>query len=360
MRKIERLLTSATSAASILKESRSEQRASSCGRHRSSLWAAALLVPYALLVSGCAGPAHAPEEKYILVADNTKIPYWQNAVQGLNHATAEMKVHAEVQGPDGHDPQGEHDAFKRAVAEKPSGIMVSVSDASTLTTDINAAVDAGIPVITIDADAPDSKRLFFVGTDNYNAGTIGGKLAAKLLNGKGNVVLYTIPSQANLKDRQAGYTAALTEAGLHVQQVVDMNGNSDIAFDSAKKLLDSKSKVDAFICLEALACPAVADVTNRAGMSGKVKIIAMDTDPGTVEWINKGVISATIAQKPYTMAYYGTKLLGDIHLHPAKPLAGNWAQNVFSPYPMFVDTGAFVVTKDNVSSLSQQPGGTGQ
>ncbi len=314
-----------------------------------------------IFMNGCAGGGHAPAEKYILVADNTKIPYWQAAVQGLNHAAAEMKVHSELQGPDGHDPQGEHDAFRRAVAEKPSGILVSVSDTNVLGTDINAAVDQGIPVLTIDSDAPDSKRIFFVGTDNFNAGSLGGKLTAKLLNGKGNVVIYTIPSQVNLKDRLAGYEAAFADhTDVKVMQVVDMNGNSDVAFDSAKKLLDSKAKVDAFICLEALSCPAVADVVNRANMNGKVKIIAMDTDPGTVDWIKKGVISATIAQKPYTMAYFGAKLLGDIHLHPIKPLGANWSQNVFSPYPTFVDTGAFVVNKDNVASLSQQPAAAGQ
>ncbi|HEX4169442.1 MAG TPA: substrate-binding domain-containing protein [Bryobacteraceae bacterium] len=315
------------------------------------------VIPAALLcLSSCAGSPHEPTEKYILVADNTKIPYWQLAVRGLNHATAEMKVKSELQGPDGHDPQGEHDAFKRAVAEKPSGILISVSDASLLGTDINAAIDQGIPVITIDADAPDSKRVFFVGTDNYNAGLLGGKLASKLLNGKGNVVIYTIPGQNNLKDRLQGYEAAFADhTDVKIMQTVDMNGNSDVAFDSAKKLLDSKAKVDAFICLEALACPAVADVVNRANMSSKVKIVAMDTDPGTIEWINKGVISATIAQKPFTMAYYGTKLLDDVHHHPAKPLSANWAENVYSPYPTFVDTGAFVVNKDNVASLSQQP-----
>jgi ribose transport system substrate-binding protein len=309
-----------------------------------------------LFMAGCAATPHEPTEKYILVADNSKIPYWQSAVQGLNHAAAEMKVKSELQGPDGHDPQGEHDAFRRAVAEKPSGILVSVSDVTLLAPDINAAIDQGIPVITIDSDAPDSKRIFFVGTDNFNAGMIGGKVAAKLLNGKGNVVIYTIPTQNNLKDRLAGYTAAFADhTDIHIFQTVDMNGNSDIAFDSAKKLLDAKAKVDAFICLEALACPAVADVVNRSSMAGKVKIIAMDTDPGTVEWINKGVISATVAQKPWTMGYYGTKLLDDIHHHPAKPLSQNWAQNVFSPYPTFVDTGAFVVDKGNVGSLSQQP-----
>ncbi len=320
------------------------------------------VIPAALIcMSGCTSVPHEPSEKYILVADNIKIPYWQTAQRGLEHAAAEMKVKSEVQGPDGHDPQGEHDAFRRAVAEKPAGILISVSDANILGTDLNAAIDQGIPVVTIDSDAPDSKRLLFIGTDNYNAGLLGGKLAAKLLNNKGNVVIYTIAGQSNLKDRLAGYQAAFADhTDVKSMQVVDMNGNSDLAFDSAKKLLDSKAKVDAFICLEALACPAVADVVNRANMGGKVKIVAMDTDPGTIEWVNKGVISATIAQKPYTMAYFATKMLGDIHLHPAKPLGGKWAENVFSPYPSFVDTGSFVVNKDNVSSLSQQPPAAGQ
>jgi ribose transport system substrate-binding protein len=314
-----------------------------------------------LFLAGCAGSPHDPKEKYILVADNSKIAYFQTALQGLNRAAAEMKVHAEIQGPDGHDPQGEHDAFRRAVAEQPSGILVSVTDAGLLAPDINAAIDQNIPVITFDADAPDSKRLFFVGTDNFNAGMIGGRLTAKLLGGKGSVVIYTIPGQINLKDRLSGYLAAFGDhTDVKVLQVVDMNGNSDVAFDSAKKMLDAKTKVDAFVCLEALSCPAVADVVNRAGMNGKVHIVAMDTDPGTIEWINKGVISATIAQKPWTMAYFGVKLLDEVHHHPAKPLSGNWAQNVFSPYPTFVDTGTLVVTKENAGTLSQQPPSTGQ
>ena len=203
------------------------------------------------------------------------------------------------------------------------------------------------PVITIDADADESKRLFFIGTDNYSAGTIGGKLMAKLLNNKGNVVVFTITGQTNLKDRLQGYQAAFAEhPDLKISQVVNIEGNSDVAFDNAKKLLDSKSKVDAFVCLEAVSCPAVADVVNRANMIGKVTIVAMDTDPSTLDWINKGVISATIAQKPWTMAYFGTKLLADLHLHPPTPLGGGWSKNVFSPVPTFVDTGAFIVDKD--------------
>jgi ribose transport system substrate-binding protein len=314
-----------------------------------------------LLLNSCAGNGHAPEEKYILVADNTKIPYWQLAAQGLAHAAVEMKVKSDVYGPDGHDPQAEHDAFKRAVSMKPSGILVSAADASILTPDINSALDQNIPVITLDSDAPESKRLFFVGTDNYSAGMIGGRMTSKLLGGKGNVVIFTIPGQSNLKDRLQGYQSAFAEHGeIKVTHVVDMNGNSDTAFDNAKKLIDSKEKVDAFVCLEAISCPAIADVVNRANMAGKVIVVGMDTDPLTLDWINKGVISATIAQKPYTMAYYGAKLLDDIHHHPPSPLAGDWNKNIFSPIPTFVDTGTFVVDKANVGSLAKTPPGGGQ
>jgi len=311
-----------------------------------------------VFMTGCSSNPHAPAEKYILVADNTKIAYWQTALQGLSKAVAELGVKGEMQGPDGHDPNGEHDAFRRALAQKPAGILVSATDATILGPDIDSAIGQGIPVITIDSDAPDSKRLFFVGTDNFNAGSIGGNLVNKLIGGKGNVVIFTIASQANLKERLNGYNAAFAEhPGIKVLQTIDMNGNSDIAFDNAKKLIDSKTKVDAFVCLEAVSCPAVADVVNRANMGGKVNIVAMDTDPNTLDWIKKGVISATIAQKPWTMAYFGTKLVADIKLHPPSPLSGNWKENSFAPLPQFVDTGTFVVNKDNVGSLSQQPGG---
>src|ERR1700758_3037841 len=107
-------------------------------------------IPAAILsMTGCAGSPHEPTEKYILVADNIKIPYWQTAIQGLERATAEMKVKFKFQGPDGHDTQGEHDAFKRAVAEKPTGILVSVADTNLLGPDIDSAIEQGIPVIII-------------------------------------------------------------------------------------------------------------------------------------------------------------------------------------------------------------------
>ena len=77
----------------------------------------------------------------------------------------------------------------------------------------------------------------------------------------------------------------------------------------------------------------------------------MDTDQGVLDWIKKGMIQATIAQKPFTMAYYGLKMLGDLHLNPLKPLDLNWSQDTTSPIPMFIDTGATLIDKSNVDAF---------
>jgi ribose transport system substrate-binding protein len=175
------------------------------------------------------------------------------------------------------------------------------------------------------------------------------------VGGKGNIVIFTMPGQANLRDRLHGYQDAFAEhPAIKVAQVIDIKGDPTVAFDSTKNLIDTKANVAAFVCLVSIACPEVGEVVNRANMGGKVSVIAMDTDPRTLDWIQKGIISATIAQKPFTMGYYGTKLLDDIHHHPPTPAGSNWAQSPLSPVPTFVDTGTFIVDKQNVASFSQQ------
>ena len=80
----------------------------------------------------------------------------------------------------------------------------------------------------------------------------------------------------------------------------------------------------------------------------------MDTDQRTLEAIQKGLISATIGQKPFTMAFTGLKLLDDLHHHPLTPLASNWLQDSFSPIPTFIDTGATQIDKSNVQQFFEE------
>ena len=104
----------------------------------------------------------------------------------------------DTRGPAGLNPQAEVDEFKAMVARKPAGILVSVANSKLMAPEIDAAIEAGIPVITVDSDSPESKRLYFIGTNNREAGRLGGRRAAARLNGKGNVVFFTNPGQLNL------------------------------------------------------------------------------------------------------------------------------------------------------------------
>jgi len=306
-------------------------------------------------LAGCGGSPHASTEKYWLVATNIKIPYWQRAGAGLQQAAQQLGVKAEMVGPDLFDPKAEHEAFQRVLAEKikPAGILVSVADPAVIQPDIDGAIGQGVPVITIDSDAPASKRLTFIGTDNYKAGLMGAQLAVKQLQGKGSVVIFTVPEQANLKERLHGYHDGFEgHPGIKIVDTVDMKGDPRIVFDHTQDLVDKKGidKIDGFICLEAIACPEVADVLDRNKIGGKV-IVAMDTDPRTLDWIKKDRIAGAIAQKPFTMGFVGVAALDTLHHYPPNPLDKIWAQDPQSPVATFIGTGEMLVDKSNVDAF---------
>ena len=303
------------------------------------------------------GSEHSADEYYVLVAVNIQIPYWKAAGAGFSQAASLLKVRADFFGPDDFDPKAEKEALDKAVSKKATGILVSAADAKLLKESIDRAIAAGIPVITVDSDAPESKRLFSIGTNNYQAGLAGGQRLAAELKGKGNVVVFTMPGQANLSDRLLGYRAALeSHPEIKITRVVDIAGDPRIVFDTTTEILgkekDKKEKVDGFVCLEALGGKEVATVLSENKVADKV-ILAMDTDPDTLEFIRKGVIAATISQKPYTMTFVGLKMLDDLYHHKLSSLTTDWSHDSFAPVPAFVDTGSSVVDKSNVESFLQ-------
>jgi ribose transport system substrate-binding protein len=304
---------------------------------------AALLLPLA----SCGGSQHTPEEKYFLIGTNVKLPYWQQVGAGLAKAASEMHVKAELLGPDGHDPKAQHEEFAKAMAQKPSGIMVSASDPS-LKDDIDAAIGQGIPVITIDSDAPDSKRLTFIGTDNYKTGVMAGKVAGRALKFRGAVTVFTMPEQNNLKERLHGYEDAFaTYPQIKITEIVDAKGDPRVVSDKLTQMIDQNVRFEAILCLVSFACPEVADVLSRRNVTGKI-VMGMDTDDRTLIGIQKGVITATVAQRPFTMAFRGLKMLDDLHHNPLPSLTKVWSQDSFSPVPNFVDTGATLIDANNV------------
>jgi len=298
------------------------------------------------------GSAHDSGEFYVLVSANLQIPYWKTAGVGFSAAAAQMKVRSDLEGPQTFDPKAERDALDQAVQKKVTGILLDVTDAVLLKDGIDKAIAAGIPVITIDSDAPASKRLFFIGTNNYQAGLMGGQRLAQELKGKGNVVVFTMPDQPNLQERLAGYKAALAKTpDIKITRVVDIQGDPRIAFDTTNQIIGKeRDKVDAFVCLEAQSGKNVAGVLNSFHVTGKV-VMAMDTDQETLDWIQKGRIAATIAQKPYTMAFVGLEMLDNLYHQKPATLDRDWSKDSLAPIPDFVDTGSALIDKSNVEAF---------
>jgi len=317
---------------------------------RRSLFTCTLL----LGLAACTSSRHDPNEKYYLLTANPKVAYWQTAGEGLASGARALGVLAEMAGPDTYDPRAEAQQFSSIIAKKPAGILVSAADPDLLKDPINAAIAQGIPVVTIDSDSPASERLTFIGTNNYQAGLMGGRVLTDRLHDKGEVIFYTMPGQTNLDERLQGYKNVLADhPHIKIAQIVDVKGDPRVAFDTTMDILTKgKLKPDAFVCLVSTACPEVADVLDRQKVAGKV-VVAMDTDADTLQWIQKGQIAATIAQKPFTMAYYGIKMLDNLHHYKLPTLVGNWAQDTFAPVPVFIDTGATLIDKGNIDAFQK-------
>ena len=301
-----------------------------------------------LSMTGC--DRHSSEEVYYLIATNMSMPYWQTVSAGFKKAAAEYKVTAKVVGPDNYDPQAELAELHNAIAAKPAGILIQVANAPVLQPEIDSAVDAGIPVITIDSDAVGSRRLYFIGTNNLEAGRLGGKRVVQKLGSKANVVFFTLSGQPSTDERLKGFKDTFSDwPEIKIVEVVDLKRDVRIAFDKTQEFmaLTGPHKIDAFVFLESDSGKMVADAVQRAGGSDRL-VVAWDVNKDTLDGIKAGTIDSTVAQKPFTMAYVGLKGLDEVYHSQPNKLNRDYSAHPFAPYPVFVDTGTSLVDRSNV------------
>jgi ribose transport system substrate-binding protein len=302
----------------------------------------------AALIASCAKPYHEENERYVFVATNINLPYWQEAQAGFLDAARALGIKGELIGPATYDPDAEVGMFRQVVEQHPAGICLSAARPEVFQAEVDKAVAQGIPVICVDADVPNSKRVLYIGTDNFKAGRESLRRMAALVPGKGSIAVITIPGQRNLEDRVAGVADALKNfPAIKLTKILDDNGDARRAFDQVSELIQKKEKVDGIICLEATGGSGAAGALHRLNMEGKLPIVAFDNDPETLDWIDRGVITATITQKPYVMSYYGLKFLDDLH-HNAVHQFKDWRTALAPPMPTFVDTGTVAVDKSNL------------
>src|SRR5690242_12720305 len=186
------------------------------GTHMRPARLAALLLALAAfgLPPGAARAAEGKRLKFVVITHATAVPFFVPVRKGAEDAGKAVGADVVYTGPAGFDIQKQVEFMKSAIAQKVDGIACTLPDPAAFNDVVAEAMAKGIPVVAINADAPKSGRLAYVGQGNYEAGRSMGEQIVKLLPGGGDVLLAIHTAGAeNLEARVKGAKDVLEAKG---------------------------------------------------------------------------------------------------------------------------------------------------
>lgn len=247
----------------------------------------------------------------IQIVTNGISPFWDPMAAGMKKAAAEFNCEAEWSGPRDATVTEQKRMVEDALAKGADGIAISCIEADASVPIINDVLEQKVPIITFDSDSTGSRRLAYIGTDNFNAGLQAGEAAVKLLPNGGKFVGFVGNISAeNARQRRDGFVEATKDRGIELIEVLDDNKDPARA---RRNVEDAMAKhgddVQGFLGLYSYNGPAIVQAVTNAGKRAQYKIVTFDAEPVTLQALDKGNIDATIVQKPYEFGYLSTKLL---------------------------------------------------
>ena len=292
---------------------------------------------------GTAGPAAAIK---VAVIGKSVHPYWANVEKGVKDAATKLGVQADFFVPTKEDIAAQISTMEGYIAQGYDGIAVAPSDPKAMEATIKAAMDAGIPVITLDTDAPESVRLAYVGTSNKAAGVTAGQEMAKLLPNGGKVAFGTGSLTAlNSLERMEGFRQGMGSAITVIEPVNNDKEDSATALELANATLVANPDLAGAFGVYAYNGPAWAKAIKEQGKAGQVKIVCFDATDEHIAFLQEGVIDVLVAQREYFQGYKSVELLT---LMAQKGIEAGLAEYGV-PADKVVDTGVDVVTKANLA-----------
>ena len=302
----------------------------------------------ALAVVTMASPALAQTKyRFVIVPKAMNNPFFDVARDGCLKRAKELgNVECIYKGPIEHEPATEAQIIQDFITQKVDGMAISVADVAAMTKSIEAATAAGIPVVTFDADAPGSKRLAYIGTNNKDFGLALGKQLAQLRPEGGKYAMISGgPGAKNLAERVDGVREALKgskwvevsgsptfcndDSALAVQQMADLR--------TATPDLGAIVPVGGWPMFAPEGYKAFVNKNKKDIDAGKFTLVVADTLKMQLELLRDGYSNALTGQRPFEMGEKSMDIL----------LAIKKGEKV----PEIVYTGLDLVTKDNVAQM---------
>ncbi|MHB9145949.1 MAG: sugar-binding protein [Symbiobacteriia bacterium] len=284
---------------------------------------------------------------FVLIAEEYGNPYWELVYQGALAEAQRQGITLEFTGPERAGIQEHLRVLDRAIASGVDGILTQGLSEAEFKPLIDKAVSHGIPVITVDTDAPGSQRFCYVGTDNYASGLVAGHEVIRATLGHARVGIITGSFQsANEVQRVEGFRDAVRAApGVQVVAVESSDISRLIAAEKAGQILTQHPEVTVLFGTSSLDAMAAAQVVLERGLRGKILIVGYDDLPQTLDYIRQGVIYGSVVQNPREMGRVGVSMLV--------------AYRAGKPVPPVVDTGVQFVTAQTLKQRGLAVAGEG-
>lgn len=298
-------------------------------------------------------PRKADGEISIQIVTNGISPFWDPMAAGMKKAAAELGCKADWSGPANSEVGAQKQMVESALAKGADGIAISCIDPDASEPIVETVLSKNVPMITFDSDSPKSRRLAYIGTNNFNAGKAAGEAAVKLLPNGGKFVAFVGNiSAANARERRDGFVEGIKGHNIELIDTIDDGKDSARARRNVEDAITKYGdKVQGFLGLYSYNGPAIVNaLLSQKGLREKYKVVAFDAEPVTLQQLEKGNVDATVVQKPYEFGYLSTKLLYLINKK-------GWAaakEEMKIPDDGLVDTGVEVITPASVKAYQEQ------
>lgn len=246
---------------------------------------------------------------FVLISEEEDNPYWRLIEKGARDAAEKNNVYLEYLGPKQVDNSEQLKYMDQSIAGNVDGLIAQGITSKRFDQLVNKAFEKGIPFVTVDTDAPESDRAFYVGSDNYRAGVLAGEALIKGTQGEQNVGIVTGRLDSSSQQlRIRGFKDTIQQnRRMEVVAIKESNITKSGAVQATYDLLREHPDVTAFYGTSALDGTGISQVVNQLQLDPT--IISFDILPQTIKLLEKGSIDATVAQYPYEMGYQAIELL---------------------------------------------------
>ena len=273
---------------------------------------------------------------------NNVSDFWKIAQAGIKKGEAEFNATCDVRMPTQGTAAEQRVILEDLVTKGVSGIAISPKDPAGQTDVLNQTA-AKVNLICMDSDAPKSKRLCYVGSNNFVAGKTAGEQILKAIPNGGKMMIFvgTLDAQ-NAQDRYKGIQEVLKgKPGYKILGVMTDDTNHTKARANVEDTLTKHPDIACLVGLWSYNGPAIVNAVKSANKVGKVKIVCFDEQDDTLKGLQDGAIFSTVVQNPFEIGHQSVRVLaalarGDKSVIPADKV---------------VDTGVRVIDKSNVDDF---------